>query len=43
MVEEILKIIQIANELKEYEFTFITSKITENEILSNNVNLVKGH
>ncbi len=37
------KIIQIANELKEYEFTFITSQITKNEILSNNINLVKGH
>ena len=37
------KILKIANELKEYEFTLITSQISEDEILSNNVNLVKGH
>tara|TARA_B100000886_G_C20390882_1_gene478216 strand:+ start:166 stop:1275 length:1110 start_codon:yes stop_codon:yes gene_type:complete len=37
------KVIQLAKELEDYNFTFITSKISENEILSPNVELIKGH
>lgn len=36
-------VIELAKELPTYNFTFITSKISENEILSSNVKIIKGH
>ena len=37
------KVIKLAKELEDYNFTFITSKISEKDILSPNVELIKGH
>ena len=36
-------VVQIAEKLPQYEFTFITSNINENQIRSKNVKLLKGH
>ncbi len=35
-------ILSLAKEMSEYNFTFITSKITQDEIGSNNINLIYG-
>jgi len=37
------KVIKLAKELEDYNFTFITSKISEKDILSPNVELINGH